>query len=164
MRQFDCLLCSETYVLGGSMDGLLRHVCMPKHLKKWLEHTDGAAPEAQLRASLARKWVPFKVEEGHESYVAKRTATKEAGNAKARKVMRSQMRSTLMAAISSPGSAVGASNPTGRSTSASGGSSTDGASTSTSPQGFTLPPITPENAAQVGAMIAAMPITHRVIR
>ena len=142
------------------MDGLLRHVCMPKHLKKWLEHTDGAAPEAQLRASLARKWVPFKVEEGHESYVAKRTATKEAGNAKARKVMRS----TLMAAISSPGSAVGASNPTGRSTSASGGSSTDGASTSTSPQGFTLPPITPENAAQVGAMIAAMPITHRVIR
>ena len=72
------------------MDGLLRHVCMPKHRKFWLANVEAPPSFEELRASLARKWVPDKVDDEHVTYVAKRAQTKNAGKKRAGKVMRTE--------------------------------------------------------------------------
>ena len=138
--QFDCKLCSVTNVLGESMGGLLRHVCMPKHRNKWLQHTDAPPSAEELHSSLSRKcWVPdkSKMDDSHVTYVAKRAATKLSSVNKARKLMKGQV-SAAVAGFLSAGVT---------------GSAGDSSSTSPAPA-FTLPPITPENAADVGAMLA----------
>ena len=78
------------------MDGMVRHVCMPKHLKKWIEHTDSPPDLAELKLSLSSKWVPFAQGEGHESYVAKRSQTKKKVQEKATKVARIEATDTIM--------------------------------------------------------------------
>ena len=90
LSQFDCL-CGGTLVLGATMDGLVRHVCMPKHRKYWLANVEVEAPSTtyeELRASLARNWVPDQVDADHVTYVAKRKQTKQAEQNRADKVMR----------------------------------------------------------------------------
>jgi hypothetical protein len=62
---------------------------MPKHRKFWLANVEAPPSAEELRASLSCKWVPDKVE-GHESYVAKRTQTKDADKKRAGKVMRTE--------------------------------------------------------------------------
>jgi hypothetical protein len=83
----DCR-CSGTIILGGSMDGLMRHVCMPKHRTFWLSHTEAdARPSSkELHASLSSKWVPDKLDAEHETYVAKRKQTKQANEARVEKL------------------------------------------------------------------------------
>ena len=78
------------------MDGMMRHVCMPKHLKKWIEHTDSPPDLAELKLSLSSKWVPFDQGEGHESYVAKRKQTKRQKQNQADKVARREATDTFM--------------------------------------------------------------------
>ena len=102
LSQFDCL-CSGKLVLGTSMDGLIRHVCMPKHRKYWLANVEvnAEAPltDEELRASLARKWVPDKVDAEHVTYVAKRLQTKIAERNRANKVMRKDAVSAITRAF-----------------------------------------------------------------
>ena len=87
------------------MDGMIRHVCKPKHLKKWIEHTDSPPDLAELKLSLSSKWVPFDQGEGHESYVAKRKQTKEATKKKADKVARRDATDTLVRTFARTGGA-----------------------------------------------------------
>ena len=84
---------------------MVRHICMPKHLKKWIEHTDSPPELAELKLSLSSKWVPFAQSEGHESYVAKRKQTKEKEKDKANKVARRDALDTLMRTFTRTGGA-----------------------------------------------------------
>ena len=58
------------------MDGLLRHLGSEKHLKKWVEHTDSPPEMMELRHSLAEKWVAYTQDPERESYIQKRTVQK----------------------------------------------------------------------------------------
>lgn len=105
--QADCLLCSDTYVLGSSMDGLIRHVCMEKHLKQWVANNDSPPEMTELRRSLAEKWVAYTRDPERASYISKRTQVKEAGNKRVRVAARMQ-------AIQALTCVNGAGSPTGR--------------------------------------------------
>lgn len=93
--QADCTLCGGEYVLGASMDSMARHLCMPKHLTKWLEHADDPPSLEDLKASLPSKLVPFQQGEGHESYVQKRKQTKVGQQKKAEKLLRTQVQQNV---------------------------------------------------------------------
>ena len=140
------------------MDGLVRHVCMPKHRNAWLAHTDAPPSARELHASLSRNCVPDKVEgdETHKTYVAKRTVTKIREGEKARKVMRQAVVAGVTEAVA--GATAGGAVATPR----TGGNEAPSPFTSPAFNLPNLPPITPENAAAIGAMIAAMPVTTRI--
>jgi hypothetical protein len=87
------------------MDGMIRHICMPKHLKKWIEHTDSPPELAELKLSLSSKWVPFDQGEEHKSYVAKRSQTKQKEQEKANKIARTEATNTLMRTFTHVGGA-----------------------------------------------------------
>ena len=105
MWQVDCLLCSGTYVLGASMDGLLRHLGSKKHLKKWVEHSDSPPGMLELRHSIAEKWVAWTKDPNRESYIEKRTITKRAQAERAQKLTRKQTVQTITAALTLGGQA-----------------------------------------------------------
>ena len=85
------------------MDGMMRHVCMPKHLKKWIEHTDSPPDLAELKLSLSSKWVPFDQGEGHQSYVAKRKQTIKKKEKNADKIARREATDTFMRTLARTG-------------------------------------------------------------
>lgn len=62
----------------------MRHLCMPKHVDKWIASTESPPSREDLMQSLSSKWRPS----GEGGYVGKRTQVKEAKQKRADKLQR----------------------------------------------------------------------------